>query len=96
MERRRAMKKVLDVVGGVLLLMVMCVALLVLLVLVLALLSAWVLPIVAAWLWSWWWLLAEVPIVALYAWVWKSAQIREMKTVINGEDYAYREEETVG
>lgn len=80
------MKKVLDFIGGMLLMIVVCLLLALLLVLVLALLLAWVFPIVAACVWSWWWLLAEVPIVAMYVWVWRSAQVPSAKAIMRGKE----------
>lgn len=87
------MKKMLDIVGGVLLLIPICVVLIIIMAFIVAILCAWMFPIVAAVKWSCWWLLAEVPIVIVYVWIWRLSQNREVKTVINGV-YADREEET--
>ena len=87
------MNKLLDWIGGMLLMIVVCLLLALLLVLVLALLLAWVFPVVAACVWSWWWLLAEVPIVAMYVWVWRSAQTPSAKAIMKGDEYADEKEE---
>lgn len=72
------MKKVLDIVGGVLLLIPICVVLIIIMAFIMAILCAWMLPIVAAVKWSYWWLLAEVPIVIVYLWIWRLSQNRKL------------------
>lgn len=76
------MNRIKDIITGIVVLNIGGLLIGLLVLLAMALVYAWIFPIVAACVWSWWWLLAEVPIVALYVWIW---HLSESNPVMNGE-----------
>ena len=81
-----------NAVLGAIVLSLIIVALILVGIICMTLCLLWLFPIVAAVLWSWWWLLAELPVAILYVWMYN---YKETDKVNNGENYDSVEEEEI-
>lgn len=71
-------RKICNCVAGLLAIDLFCVVAIIVAAAIIVFSLLWVLPIVAAVLWAWWWIFAELLIVWLYIKVWKVRQLKEL------------------
>ena len=71
-------RNICNCVAGLLAIDLFCVVAIIVAAAIIVFSLLWVLPIVAAVLWAWWWIFAELLIVWLYIKVWKARQLEEL------------------
>lgn len=79
-------RNICNCVAGLLAIDLFCVVAIIVAAAIIVFSLLWVLPIVAAVLWAWWWIFAELLIVWVYIKVWKARQLEELTIGDNGNE----------
>jgi len=85
---RDRLDHLLDCFGTLLLLAVVVIFFVTIAIILFSAVTLWAWPLLAAWLWSPWWLLAEVPVVWAYVKIFRKVTITQ-----DGTDEQYTSEE---